>query len=57
MIYSSFTEDAHKQWTGHWEECESHWAMALKNEKVCLQVLVWIQFQACSETQKQSLLL
>lgn len=35
IIYRRFTEDAHKQWTGHWEECESHWAMALKNENVC----------------------
>lgn len=44
-------------WSEAWGLGKTHWAMALKNEKVCLQVLVWIQFQAWSETQKQSLLL
>lgn len=44
-------------WSEAWGLGKTHWAMALKNEKVCLQVLVWIQFQAWSETQKQLLLL
>lgn len=34
---------------------KSHWAMALKNEEACLQVLVWIQFQAQPGTEKQLL--
>jgi len=34
---------------------KSHWAMALKNEKARLPVLVWIQFQGRPEIQKQLL--